>query len=463
MSFRGVFLIERSMLFRLNISLFAASIALSLAGCSGGDSATATVTALVAPVPPATTLSLAAQVGKQMFFDETLSGSRKMSCATCHDPKFAYGPPNDLAVQLGGSTLTESGDRAVPSLRYKEYTPAYADLLDNPDGISVPGPGGGFTWDGRANSLADQAKIPLLDPHEMANTSPANVVAKIQVSTYAPLFQQAFGGTVFADPAAAFNAAVAALQAFQLEDVSFHPYNSKFDLYAGNKIGGTLTAAETRGLKLFSDPATGNCASCHYQGAGLGGSSALFTDFSYEAISVPRNLAIPANNNPLYYDMGICGPIRSDHVPTSANAKDAFCGMFKAPTIRNVTNRKSFFHNGVMHSLQQVIQFYNTRDTMPELWYPTIGGVAKTVNDVNFPTYGLIQTQYVGGTVQKYNDLPAAYLANIDTQLPLDGRAAGSAPPMSDNDIADLICFLGTLNDDYVATKTPPISGSCVN
>ena len=70
---------------------------------------------------------------------------------------------------------------------------------------------------------------------------------------------------------------------------SFHPYSSKFDLYAGNKIGGTLTPAEARGLKVFSDPKTGNCASCHYQGAGLNGSSALFTDFSYEAIGVPRN------------------------------------------------------------------------------------------------------------------------------------------------------------------------------
>jgi cytochrome c peroxidase len=52
--------------------------------------------------PSTATLSLAAQVGRQIFFDKTLSGSGKMSCATCHDPGFAYGPPNSLAVQLGG-------------------------------------------------------------------------------------------------------------------------------------------------------------------------------------------------------------------------------------------------------------------------------------------------------------------------------------------------------------------------
>ena len=443
--------------------VFASYLVASLSGCSGrGDGAEAAT----APIPPAVRvvkLSLAAQVGKKMFFDQSLSGSGKMSCATCHDPKSAYGPPNDLAVQLGGANLTEAGFRAVPSLRYKEYTPAYADLLDNPDGISAPGPGGGFTMDGRASTLAEQAKIPLLDPHEMANVSAADVVKKIQASAYVALFQQAFGSNALSDTNVAFDSAVKALEAFQREDISFHPYSSKYDLYAGNKIGGTLTAAETRGLRVFADPKTGNCASCHYQGAGLNGSVALFTDFSYEAISVPRNPDIPANKNPVYYDMGVCGPLRKDHLPGSPSAANTFCGMFKAPTMRNVATRKVFFHNGAMHSLLQVIQFYNTRDTMPQIWYPTVGGVAKKVNDANFPTFGLIKTQYEGGKLQKYNDLPAAYRANIDTQLPLDGRKPGSAPPMSEKDVADLVCFLGTLTDGYVPSKNPPTSGACVD
>ena len=408
-------------------------------------------------------LSLAAQVGRDLFFDATLSASGAMSCSTCHDPAHAYGPPNGLAVQLGGVQGDQAGTRAVPSLRYKEFTPPYADLLDNPDGVSVPGPGGGYTWDGRAATLADQAKIPLLSSFEMANASPADVVAKIKAGSYASLFQQAFGADAFNDADAAFNDAAAALQAFQDDDVSFHPFSSKFDLYAGNKIGGSLTAAETRGFKVFVDPSTGNCAACHYQGAGLNGSSALFTDFSFEAISLPRNAAIPANADPTFIDMGVCGPTRTDHLPADAGAPDAFCGMFKTPTLRNVATRTAFFHNGVIHSLEQAIRFYNTRDTAPELWYPTIGGTPKATTDPGFPTYGLVTTQYVGGTVQKFDDLPAAYLTNIDPQLPLDGRAAGSAPPMTDQDVADLICFLGTLSDDYQPPATPPTSGACVN
>jgi cytochrome c peroxidase len=364
-------------------------------------------------------LSPAAAVGKEMFFDTSLSASGKMSCATCHDPKYAYGPPNGLAVQFGGPALVDAGTRAVPSLRYQEYTPAYADLLDNPDGISTPGPGGGLTQDGRAPTLADQAQIPLLAANEMANRNPADVVNKIRNSNYAAAFQKVFGDTVFKNTNVAFKKALDALQAFQLEDPSFHPYSSKYDLYASNKIGGTLTPAERRGFAIYNDPKKGNCFACHYNGAGLNGSVRLFTDYTYAAIGVPRNKEIPANKNSRYFDLGICG--RPDH-PLPANRQ--YCGMFKTPTLRNVATRKVFFHNGQFKSLRDVIRFYNTRDTNPELWYPIVKGV-----------------------VQKFDDLPAMYRANIDTQAPLDGKARGCKPSMSDQDLDDLESFLRTLTD----------------
>jgi cytochrome c peroxidase len=366
-------------------------------------------------------LSPAAQVGQAMFFDKSLSGSGKLSCASCHDPDHAYAPANDLAVQPGGKDMKLSGTRAVPSLRYKDFVPPYADLLDNPDGVSAPGPGGGYTQDGRAPSRAEQAEIPLLSANEMANKSGEAVVAKIRVSSYADLFRQAFGGDIFDRPKDAFAKAKEALQAFQAEDYSFHPFSSKFDLFARNKIGGTFTPAEHRGFAVFRDPKRGNCASCHYHGAGIAGTSALFTDFSYEAIGVPRNSDIPDNRNRRYYDLGICN--RSDH-PLPANAR--FCGMFKTPTLRNVTTRKVFFHNGRIKSLREAIEFYNTRDTNPERWYPTVRGV-----------------------VQKFDDLPASYRANLDKQGPLDGRERDSEPPMSKQDMDDLEAFLNTLTDDY--------------
>ena len=440
-------------------------MALGAAACGPSGSSGGEVASVVAnPTPPKQQpdgLSPAAEVGRLLFFDKSLSATGAMSCATCHAPDHAYGPPNDLAVQLGGTDGRTEGPRAVPSLRYKEFTPAYADLLDNPDGISAPGPGGGFAWDGRADTLAQQARLPLLSPAEMANPSPEEVVRKIAAAPYADRFRAAFPGVAWTDPARAFEAALTALEAFQREESSFHPYTSKFDLRAGNKIGGTFTAAETRGYKIFVDAKRGNCASCHYHGAGLGGSSGMFTDYSYEAICVPRNGTLAANQDPQHFDLGLCGPARADHLP--GGGTNAFCGMFKTPTLRNVATRKAFFHNGVIHSLEQAVRFYATRDTRPELWYPTAGGHGKAHPDRSFPSYGLVATQYIGGTVQKYDDLPAAHRGNIDGQMPLDGRARGAKPPLGEHDVQDLICFLETLTDGYHPPATPPTDGRCVN
>lgn len=372
----------------------------------------------VSGLAQAETLSLPAQVGRAMFVDPSLSGSGRMSCATCHDPNNHYAPANDLRVQLGGPRLDRPGTRAVPTLTYKNYTPAYADLADNPDGVSPPGPGGGFAWDGRAGTLSDQAKIPLLSPIEMANRSPAAVVAKLRKAGYAPLFREAFGEHVFDKPAAAFERAMEALQAYQMEDASFHPYTSKYDYYASNKIGGELTPAEARGFAVFQDPNRGNCAACHYSGAGVGGSVAQFTDYSFSAIGVPHRQGARG-------DLGICD--REDH----RTAKPELCGMFKTPTLRNAATRKAFFHNGTLASLEEAVRFYATRDSHPERWYPT-----------------------VHGKVRKFNDLPKKYHANIDAQMPLDGRKAGSEPPMNEQDIQDLLAFLNTLTDGYQPPRT---------
>jgi cytochrome c peroxidase len=447
--------------------------------------------------PPATvTLSAAAQVGQQLFFDQNLSGNKNMACATCHNPQFAYGPPNSLAVQLG-SDPSVAGQRAVPSLRYKSMTPPYNDVADNPDGITQNAPGGGFMWDGRATTLATQVSLPLLNPLEMNNTTAAAVVKVVQNASYAALFQQAFGSGVFANTDTAFTDIGLAIQAYETEDPSFAPYSSKFDLYESNKVGGTLTAAEMRGLQLFNDTDKGGCVACHYAGANFNGSVGLMTDFTYQAIGAPRNDTsipdnpdpIPSNTNTAYYDMGLCGPLNTIHTPgtatsgagpdslTGVNVPDPYCGRFKVPTLRNVATRTALFHNGVFHSLVQVLNFYNTRDTNPEYWYPSTGG--DTSNMIQNPSYALFPSAASGATATRFNDLPTAYQGNIDEELPMgqgqtdaggttaaDGaqaRPVHSTPQLTQQNIADLVCFLNTLTDGYQAPATTPTSGACVN
>ena len=387
-----------------------------------------------------TPLSPQAQAGQKLFFDTNLSASKQMSCASCHDPNNHYAPSNALSVQLGGPNLTTPGFRAVPTLTYKYLTPAYSDNATNPDGVSVNAPGGGFTWDGRADTLAQQVSIPLLSSFEMANTSPAAVVQVVQNSSYAALFQQAYGANIFTDTATAFTDVGLALQAYQMEDPSFHPFTSKYDyavlIELSNGQPVTLTAAENRGYNVYLNPNGGNCFACHYNGPMTGGGGALFTDFTFEAIGVPRNTTIPANATrpgipPTYYDLGLCtaqNPTSRHVLPGSAQ----YCGSFKTATLRNAVTRQAFFHNGVFHNITDVINWYNTRDTNPAAWYPVVNGV-----------------------VQKFNDLPAAYRANLDSvDVPFDGLPVGGTPHMSTQDVADLKCFLETLVDGYVAGMT---------
>lgn len=421
-----------------------------LSACGGGSGGAPTAANNVTEAP----LSLVAQIGKRLFFDKRLSASGALACASCHDPDHAYAAPNALAVQLGGPGQDQPGIRAVPSLRYKLVTPPYRDDMFDPEG-APPAPGGGFNWDGRADTLAAQARGPLLSSFEMANASAEAVVAKVQALDYAPLFQQAFGGDAFADSVQAFVNITTALQAFQQEDPSFRPYTSKFDWYV-MRGQGTLSAAERRGNAVFNDPNRGNCAACHLPDFNQ------FTDHMYVALGVPRNPAIAANADSAFHDLGLCGPLRFDRAPHPASAADANCGAFKTPTLRNAATRRVFFHNGVLTSLEQVVRFYNTRDTHPEIWYPTVGGTPVATPDADFPSYGLITTPYRGGVVQRFNDLPADYVGHIDPSMPLDGRAPGSAPPMTEQEVADLICFLQTLTDGFVPPATEPTSGPCV-
>jgi cytochrome c peroxidase len=362
-------------------------------------------------------------LGRALFSDPALSASGKLSCASCHDPAHAFGPPNDLPVQLGGDDLNQPGLRVTPSLRYlqsvPQFTEHYFDSEEEGDPSIDNGPTGGLTWDGRADRGRDQARVPLLSPFEMANPDEASVVATVAKSTYAPALRKIFGGNVFDDRAKAFAAIVEALEAFEQSPADFYPYSSKYDSYlAGDAV---LSVQEARGLALFDDPAKGNCAHCHRSARAPDGTAPQFTDFGFNALGVPRNPEIAANKDPAYFDLGLCGPLRTDFA-----GRAEYCGQFRTPTLRNVALRQSFFHNGVMHSLKEVLDFYVERDTDPGKYY--------------FPA--------ADGTVTKFDDLPARYRGNVNVEPPFD-RHPGDVPALTEQDRADIIAFLQALNDGY--------------
>ena len=198
-------------------------------------------------------------------------------------------------ISNSGAHLEQPGTRAVPSLRYLHGAPKFSETTRFADGDV--GPGGGFTWDGRAGTLKDQARIPLLASNEMANRSPAEVVAKLGKSAYAPEFREAFGTDIFEHPERAFEVALSALDAFQQIPKEFYPFNSKYDAFLRGEI--ELSEQEERGVALFKDPAKGNCASCHVV-LSRAGQPPVFTDYDFLNVGVPRNPRIAANADPAY-------------------------------------------------------------------------------------------------------------------------------------------------------------------
>lgn len=389
------------------------------------ESAPAGETTLTRPEAYRRAAALAA-LGRQLFADASLSASGQMACASCHDPNFALGPPNALAVQLGGADMRQPGLRAAPSLKYlqviPQFTEHYYESEDEGDDSVDNGPTGGLTWDGRVDRGRDQARIPLLSPFEMANADATAVVTKVRRAPYAAAFRQIFGDAIFDDTDAAFAAVVEALEAYQQDDRTFYPYSSKYDAYLAGRA--QLTAPEARGLALFNDPQKGNCGNCHRSQRGKDGTPPQFTDYGLIAIGVPRNRAIPANADPNFFDLGLCGPLRTDF-----SGRGDYCGRFMTPTLRNVALRRSFFHNGLVHTLREAIAFYVERDTDPGKWY----------------------SRDAAGRVQKFDDLPAIYRDNVNMEPPF-GRREGEPPALSPAEIDDVIAFLNTLTDGY----TPP-------
>jgi cytochrome c peroxidase len=185
-----------------------------------------------------------------------------------------------------------------------------------------------------------------------------------------------------------------------------------------------------RGLQLFSDPAKGNCASCHTSAIKQDGAFPAFSDFGHIAVGVPRNRQLAANADPAFFDLGLCGPDRTD-----LKNRPEYCGLFRTPSLRNVALRKTFFHNGAIHSLEDAVRFYAERDTQPQKWYP----------------------RKADGTVDKFDDLPPQYRANVNMERPFGGKP-GAKPVLSEADVRDIVAFLKTLTDGYRPTTPAPVA-----
>jgi len=313
-------------------------VGLLLTGCGGGDGGGST-----GQITPAGTK---ADLGEKLFLDVKLSEPAGQACANCHDPNAGFADPATDNTQpvSEGAVAGSFGNRNAPTAAYAALTPEYQY-----DSSAINTYTGGQFLDGRAANLAEQAKGPFLNPLEMANPDKAAVIAKVRNSSYANLFEQIYGAGSLNDVDTAYDQIANAIAAFESTE-QFSPFTSKFDYFLTGQVN--LTARELRGFDLFKNKAL--CTECHKIEPAQ---RPLFTDFTYRNIGVPANPDNPVYNaNPGFVDFGLGN---NPNLVSSPALED---GKFKVSTLRNVEITAPYMHNGVLQTLEQVVNFYNTRD-----------------------------------------------------------------------------------------------------
>jgi cytochrome c peroxidase len=213
---------------------------------------------------------------------------------------------------------------------------------------------GGLFWDGRANSLEEQAMGPPLNPLEMANLDTVSIRDKLSQLDYAGMFKEIYGPDALDDPSTAYSNMADAIAAYE-RSAELNRFDSKYDHFLRGEA--ELSEQEIRGMGLFVAEKKGNCAACHPSTPSADGTPPLFTDYTYDNLGAPRN-----PENPFY-------TLSTDLNPDGFEYIDF--GLY--------------LHNGVFKTLYQVVAFYNTRDVGP--WPPP--EVAENVNDEELGDLGL--------------------------------------------------------------------------
>jgi cytochrome c peroxidase len=240
------------------------------------------------------------ELGKKLFFDTRLSLDRASSCATCHDPGKAFADALPRAKGFQG----QLGRRNSPTVLNAAYNTAQF-------------------WDGRAGTLDEQCKGPLLNPIEMNMLDEKHLVDRLNsIPGYRQDFKTVFSSTPTLDNVAH------AIASFERTLVT---PNSRFDHYAaGDKSA--LTQQEKRGLLVFIGK--GACSECH--------NGPNFTDNKYYSLG---SVAAPG------------APQDTGRYEVTKREEDRY--TYKTPSLRNVSLTAPYMHDGSVATLEQVVDFYD--------------------------------------------------------------------------------------------------------
>lgn len=300
------------------------------------------------PPPPASQVAL----GRLLFFDKELSGTRDVACATCHHPALGYGDGLNLSIGVGGVGGIGPG-RDHPS---KVFIPRNAPAIFNvglmpelfwdkrvgrPPGQQVT-----QTPDGPSNLAPDaaQALFPLVNVKEMRGSGhsldglsdtayrQALVTRLTQYNDYVSMFNTAFGaGNMTVDNMAIAIAAFERSQTFG---------NAPWDRYLRGEVN-AITEQQKRGALQFFGPA--RCDTCH--------AGPLLTNFSTQNVIVPQFGPGQGQGNQLREDFGFEN--------TTGNPQHRV--QFKVPSLRNISITGPYMHNGAFTTLTEVVNHYRNK------------------------------------------------------------------------------------------------------
>jgi len=250
-----------------------------------------------------------ARLGRWLFFDPRLSADGVVSCATCHEPEHAFSEDRPVSTGIRG----QKGRRKAPPIVNAAW-PIYP----------------AFFWDGRAGSLQEQAKGPMVNPVEMGNTHEGVMLSLRAIGGYRPYFRQAFG-----DDQLDVDRVAEAIAAYEATRLSGDSAYDRFD--AGDE--GALSEEAREGRDLFFGRA--RCSACH-----LGPS---FSDGRFHDIGV--GWKAPPAGRPATEGYADAGRFE-------VTGKPADRGAFKTPTLRDVSRHPPYMHDGSQATLREVVVYY---------------------------------------------------------------------------------------------------------
>ena len=277
-------------------------------------------------------------LGQKLFFERRLSVDGTVSCSTCHDPQLAFTDRKPLSVGIKGRL----GQRNAPTILNALYNKTQF-------------------WDGRVNTLEEQAANPIVNAFEMGHPTLDTAVAQIaSVEEYQQAFQRVFGRPPNGPDL------LRAIASYERTQLSF---DSPFDRFiAGDN--NAIDASAKRGWELFNTQA--RCNKCHAL-TDTQRDVTVFTDNDFHNIGIGiirHDVVALARQAKQLIKSGDTAAIDRAAIQTDMSAlgrflitkKDKDIASFKTPDIRNVLVTGPYFHDGSQETLWDVIDHYNKGD-----------------------------------------------------------------------------------------------------